>query len=89
MEMIIRYPALPEGMTQKDLEFQLADTLDDGGWLLGAGADAEGNWLDVELEDEKNNPKHAILAVKAYFQSAEFDPKTTIELAGKPVGIYE
>ena len=89
MEMIIRYPVLPEGMTQKELEFQLADILDDGGWLLGAGVDTEGNWLDVELEDEKSNPKHTILAVKAYFQRAQFDPRTTIELAGKPVGIYE
>lgn len=89
MEMIIRYPALPEGMTQQDLEFQLADTLEDGGWLLGAGTDGEGHWLDVELEDEKSNPKHAILAVKAYFQRARFDSRTTIELAGKPVGIYE
>lgn len=89
MEMIIRFPALPQGMTMQEVELQVSELLEEDGWLLGSGLDAEGGWLDVDLEEEKSNPKHSILAAKAYFQSRGFDRKTTIELAGKPVGIYE
>ena len=45
--------------------------------------------LELELEDEKVNPKYGILTVKGYLQKARFAPDTTIELAGTPVGIYE
>ncbi len=63
----------------------LAELLEDDGWLTGSGAD----YLELELEDEKVNPKYGILTVKGYLQKARFAPDTTIELAGTPVGIYE
>ena len=49
----------------------------------------ENGILELELEDEKVNPKYGILTVKGYLQKAKFAPDTTIELAGTPVGIYE
>ena len=45
--------------------------------------------MELELEDERMNPKYGIMAVKSYLQRARFAPDTTIELAGVPVGIYE
>ena len=45
--------------------------------------------LELELEDEKVNPKYGILTVKGYLQKARFAPDTTIELAGTAVGLYE
>ena len=67
------------------LKARLAELLEDDGWLTGSGAD----YLELELEDEKVNPKYGILTVKGYLQKARFAPDTTIELAGTPVGIYE
>ena len=64
---------------------RLAELLEDDGWLTGSGAD----YLELELEDGKVNPKYGILTVKGYLQKARFAPDTTIELAGTPVGIYE
>ena len=63
----------------------LAELLEDDGWLTGSGPD----FIELELEDEKVNPKYGILTVKNYLQKAQFAPDTTIELAGTPVGIYE
>ena len=45
--------------------------------------------VELELEDERRNPKYGILAVKEYLQKSRFPAETTIELAGTPVGIYE
>ena len=45
--------------------------------------------VELDLEDERMNPKYGIMAVKSYLQRARFAPDTTIELAGVPVGIYE
>ena len=61
------------------------ELLEEDGWLTGSG----GDYLKLELEDEKVNPKYGILTVKGYLQKARFAPDTTIELAGTPVGIYE
>ena len=100
MELIIHFTALPEKLTldmvKSDLAelpeeeitrglTRLAELLEDDGWLTGSGAD----YLELELEDEKVNPKYGILTVKGYLQKARFAPDTTIELAGTPVGIYE
>ena len=63
----------------------LEEIVEDEGWVTGSGAD----YVELELEDERMNPKYGIMAVKSYLQRARFAPDTTIELAGVPVGIYE
>lgn len=61
-----------------------------GGRLAhGSAQSPAGGYIELELEDEKANPKYGILTVKGYLQKAKFAPETTIELAGVPVGIYE
>ena len=85
MELYIHYKELPEGLTLADFVGELNEVLDDTGVVCGG----EDNRLDLDLEDEKVNPKYGILTVKGYLQKARFAPDTTIELAGTPVGIYE
>ena len=85
MELRIQFQSLPADMTLESLKAGLDDILEDDGWLTGSGAD----YVELELEDEKVNPKYGILTVKGYLQKARFAPDTTIELAGTPVGIYE
>ena len=85
MELYIHYKELPDGLSLEDFVGELNEVLDDTGVVCG-GEDFR---LDLELEDEKVNPKYAQMAVKAYLQRAGFAPDTAIELAGVPVGIYE
>ena len=85
MELIIHFTAIPEELSLETVKSDLAELLEDDGWLTGSGAD----YIELELEDEKVNPKYGILTVKNYLQKAKFAPDTTIELAGTPVGIYE
>ena len=85
MEMLIHFNALPQGLTLDAVKSDLAVLLEDDGWLTGSGE----HHIELELEDEKANPKYGILTVKGYLQKARFAPDTTIELAGTPVGIYE
>ena len=85
MEMYVRYHNLPEGVTPDTLKLELANLLEEDGWLTGSG---EG-YVELELEDEMTNPKHGILAVKHYLQSAGYPRDTMIELSGVAVGIYE
>ena len=86
MDLYIHYEALPEGKTLEDVVGELNEVLDDHGSVCGGEM---GRRLDLDLEDEKVNPKYGILTVKGYLQKAKFAPDTTIELAGVPVGIYE
>ena len=85
MELIIHFNTLPEHLTLDMVRADLANLLEDDGWLTGSGE----KHLELELEDEKVNPKYGILTVKNYLQKAQFAPDTSIELAGTPVGIYE
>lgn len=85
MELIIHFTAIPEKLSLDAVKSDLADLLEDDGWLTGSGP----AFIELELEDEKVNPKYGILTVKNYLQKAQFAPDTTIELAGTPVGIYE
>jgi len=89
MELRINFPSLPEGKTLMDLRADLDAVLENDGWLLASQAEGSGGFVELELEDEKMNPKYGILAVKNYLQKAGFRRETTIELAGTPVGIFE
>ena len=44
--------------------------------------------LELELEDERVNPKHCIVAVRGYLCGAGFPSDTALELAGMATNIY-
>ena len=85
MELYIHYKDLPEGLTLDDFVGELNEVLDDTGVVCGG----EDNRLDLDLEDERVNPKHAQMAVKAYLQRAGFSKETAVEIGGMEIGIYE
>ena len=85
MEIYIHYHELPQDKELADIVGELNDVLEEGGRVCGG----EQGRIDLDLEDEKVNPKYGILTVKGYLQKARFAPDTTIELAGTPVGIYQ
>ena len=85
MELYIHYKDLPEGLTLEDFVGDLNEVLDDTGVVCGG----EDNRLDLDLEDERVNPKHAQMAVKAYLQRAGFSKETAVEIGGMEIGIYE
>ena len=85
MEMYIHYNSLPEGKTLTDVVGELNEVLEDVGSVCGG----ETGRIDLDLEDERANPKHAQVAVKAYLQRAGFAGDTKIEIGGMEIGIYE
>lgn len=85
MEMYIHYKSLPEGKDLSDVLGELDEVLDDVGAVCGG----ETGRIDLELEDERANPKHAQVAVKAYLQRAGFPQDTTVEIGGMEIGVYE
>lgn len=85
MELYIHYKELPAGLSLEDFVGELNEVLDDTGVVCG-GEDFR---LDLELEDEKVNPKYAQMAVKAYLQRAGFSKETAVEIGGMEIGIYE
>lgn len=85
MELYIHYNQLPQGMELVDFLSQIDEVLEDTGSVSGGAA----NRLDLELEDERVNPKFAQIAVKAYLQRAGFPRDTTIEFGGMEIGVYE
>ena len=89
MEMYIHYKSLPQGKDLTQMKAELDAILADDGWLLGSGQSGESGFVELELEDEKMNPKYGILALKNYFQKAGFCKETTMEIASATVGIYE
>jgi hypothetical protein len=56
---------------------------------VGAVCGGEAGRIDLDLEDERANPKHAQVAVKAYLQRAQFPRDTTVEIGGMEIGVYE
>ena len=85
MELYIHYTTLPQDKELKDVVGELNDVLDDTGAVCGG----EAGRIALELEDERINPKHAQVAVKAYLQRAGFAGDTKIEIGGMEIGIYE
>lgn len=89
MELFIHYKTLPEGKKLEDVVEELNEVLDDAGVVCG-GADYEkGGRIDLELEDETQNPKFAQMAIKAYLQRANFAQDTTVEFGCMEIGVYE
>ena len=89
MDIYIHYRTLPEGKGLDDIVGELNEVLDDHGVVCGGEDTAEGGRLDLDLEDEKINPKYAQMAVKAYLQRTNFAKDTKIEIGGMEIGIYE
>ena len=85
MDLYIHYPALPEGKELADVVEELNQVLEDGGAVCGG----EAGRIDLELEDERVNPKFAQIAVKAYLQRTGFPRETAVEIGGMEIGIYE
>lgn len=85
MEMYIHYQSLPEGKDLHDVVGELNDVLEDVGSVCGG----EAGRIDLELEDERANPKHAQVAVKAYLQRVQFPRDTTVEIGCMEIGVYE
>ena len=89
MDVYIHYSTLPQGKTLEDIVGELNEVLDDHGVVCGGEDTAQGGRLDLDLEDEKINPKYAQMAVKAYLQRTQFAKDTKIEIGGMEIGIYE
>ena len=85
MDLYIHYPAIPEGKELADVVEELNQVLEDGGAVCGG----EAGRIDLELEDERVNPKFAQIAVKAYLQRAGFPRETAVEIGGMEICIYE
>lgn len=85
MEIYIHYHELPQDKELADIVGELNDVLEEGGRVCGG----EQGRIDLDLEDERVNPKYAQIAVKAYLQRAGFSKETAIEIGGMEIGIYE
>ena len=85
MELYIHYTTLPEGKELGDVVEELNQVLEDGGAVCGG----EKGRIDLELEDERHNPKYAQIAVKAYLQQAGFARDTKVEFVCMEIGLYE
>ena len=89
MELRIDFPKLPGGKSLMDMRRELDEVLEDDGWRLASGQEGEAGFVELELEDEKINPKYGIMAVKAYLQRAGFDKYTTMDLQGTKTRIFD
>jgi len=88
MDLYVHYTALPEGLELSDVVAGLNEIMDDGGVVCGGLSYEQGGRIDMELEDEKMNPKVAQGAVKTYVQRVGFPKDTVIELGGMKINAY-
>lgn len=89
MDLLIHYNSLPEGKTVAQVVGELSEVLEDHGTVCGGEDSGAGGRLDLDLEDERINPKYAQMAVKAYLQRTNFPKDTKVEIGGMEIGIYE
>ena len=89
MDLYIHYSALPEGMALEDVVDGLNEVMEDGGVVCGGLTIGCGGRIDMDLEEEKMNPKLAQGAVKAYVQRVCFPRDTAIELGGMSINAYD
>ena len=89
MDLFIHYNALPDGLSLEDVVDGLNEVMEDGGVVCGGLTGNSGGRIDMELEEEKMNPKLAQSSVKAYVQRMCFPRDTTIELGGMVINAYE
>ena len=90
MELRIDFPKLPQGKDLPTMRQELDGVLADDGWLIGSSLTGSGaGYVELELDEDKVNPKYGIVAVKNYLQKAGFAPETTMEIAGAVVPIYQ
>ena len=85
MEMYIHYKTFPAGKELADVVGELNEVLEDVGSVCGG----EAGRIDLDLEDERANPKHAQVAVKAYLQRVGFPRDTAVEIGCMEIGVYE
>ena len=72
MDLYIHYTELPQGKELADIVGELNEVLDEHGAVCGGAAGR----IDLDLEDERINPKY-------------FSKDTAIEIGGMEIGIYE
>ena len=68
MDLYIHYTELPQGKELADIVGELNEVLDEHGAVCGGTAGR----IDLDLEDERINPKYAQIAVKSYLQRSGF-----------------
>ena len=85
MDIYIHYTQLPQDKELADIVGELNEVLEEGGRVCGG----EQGRIDLDLEDERINPKYAQIAVKSYLQRSGFSKDTAIEIGGMEIGIYE
>ena len=85
MDIKIHFNALPAGLEPEQFKLELAQMLDGLGWLTGSGTD----FVELELEEERNNPKYGIIALKNHLQGIGMPEDSSLEMDGIVVGVYE
>ena len=85
MDLYIHYTELPQGKELADIVGELNEVLDRARGRVWRHR----RRIDLDLEDERINPKYAQIAVKSYLQRSGFSKETAIEIGGMEIGIYE
>ncbi len=84
MELYLHYTALPERSTQADVVEALEAAMDGAGAVTGGTE----HRIDMELEEERVNPKLTQGAVLTCVRTLGFGPGTRLELGGLEIDIH-